>query len=289
MLDSAKTRQYDSGDVRQSYTFKDTILYALGIGFGAEPTQPDQLRYVYEAELAAWPTMAAVLASPGFWLKDQKELGANWVKLVHGAESIRLFAPLPASGTIIGRTRVTHLVDKGADKGALVFVEKTLADAATGDKVAVCERQLFLRGDGGFSNADNPSDVTPVEPKPTPQREPDTVVQLATRPDQALLYRLSGDYNPLHIDPAIAEKAGFPRPILHGLATFGIASRAFVGPDSIRRATQLNAIQTRFAAPVYPGETLSVEIWDEKDDLAFRVRAMERDIIVLSHGRAEVS
>jgi acyl dehydratase len=286
MLDPDKTRAWHSDDVRHSYTAKDTILYALGVGIGADPLDEKQLRYLYEGrELVALPTMVAVLASPGAWMRERKDLGIDFLKLVHGEQCIQLHAPLPAAATLIGRSRVVRLVDKGEGKGAAMHVEKRLFDAATQQHLATSEQVLFLRGDGGFSKNGAGDEAAPTAPA-TPDSAPDQVLELPTRPDQAALYRLSGDLNPLHIDPAVAARAGFPRPILHGLATYGIACRGVVQAFCDNDPTRLTSIRARLSSPVYPGETLRLECWRVDSGVAFRARIVERDVVVLTHGRA---
>lgn len=288
MFDFEKTRAWRSTDVRHSYSAKDTILYALGVGVGADPLDAHQLRFTYEKDLVALPTMAAVLASPGSWMRDQKELGIDFLKLVHGEQAVTLHAPLPTAATLIGRSRVVRLVDKGEGKGAVMHVEKELTDEASGERIATTEQLLFLRGNGGFSR-NGGGDEAPPAPPAMPDRAPDLVLDLPTRPDAALLYRLSGDLNPLHVDPAVASKAGFPRPILHGLATYGAAChglvKAFCGYDPAR----LKSIRARLSSPVFPGETLRLEAWRVgNDEVAFRGRLVERDVIVLTNGRARL-
>lgn len=288
MIDFDKTRAWQSDDVRHSYTHKDSILYALGVGLGADPLDAAQLRFTYEKDLVTLPSMAAVLASPGFWMRERSELGIDFTKLVHGEQSVTLHAPLPAAATVVGKSRVTRIVDKGEGKGAVMHVEKTLTDAANGQLLATTEQVLFLRGDGGFSarsGGDAPGTPLPA----TPETAPDLVLDLPTRPDAALLYRLSGDINPLHADPAFAAKAGFARPILHGLATFGVACHGLVKGLCDYDPTRLKAIRARLSAPVYPGETLRLETWRlDGGALAFRGRLVERDVTVLTHGRAQL-
>lgn len=287
MLDYDKTRAWRSGPVRHTYTDRDTILYALGLGAGADALDPVQLRLVYEKELRALPTMAAVLASPGLWMRDQPGIGIDFLKLVHGEQSVVLHAPLPVAGTVVGHSRVVRIVDKGEGKGAIVHVEKALSDEPSGQLLATCEQVLFCRGDGGFSMGQGGDDPAPPAPA-TPDGPADVVVDLPIRPDAALLYRLSGDRNPLHVDPAVAAKAGFQRPILHGLATYGMAARAIVQTCAAGDPTRLRAIRARLAAPVYPGETLRVHAWRVGDEIALRGEAVERQVTVLSHGRARV-
>lgn len=286
MIDYDKTLAWRSGDVRHAYTARDTILYALGVGFGADPLDEGELRYLYEQRaLLALPTMAAVIASPGAWMRERKELGIDFLKLVHGEQSVRLHAPLPPAATLVGRSRVVRLVDKGEGKGAVMHVEKELVDEATQQRIATCEQVLFLRGDGGFSKRGGGDE--PAAPAPAlPETPPDRVIELPTRPDQAALYRLSGDLNPLHIDPAVASKAGFPRPILHGLATYGIACRGVVQGWCDGDATRLASIRARLSSPVFPGETIRLESWRVDGGVAFRGRLVERDVVVLTNGRA---
>jgi len=287
MIDYDKTKAWNSGPIRHCYTEKDTILYALGLGLGQEPTDPQQLRYVYEKDLVALPSMAAVLASPNLWMRDRTELGINFLKLVHGEQGVTMHAPLPTAGTVIGESRVTRIVDKGENKGAVVTVEKTLTDAANGQLLATTEHVAFLRGDGGFSRTGGGDPAAPALPAP-PDTAPETILELPTRPEAALLYRLSGDLNPLHIDPEIAAQAGFARPILHGLATYGNACRGVIAQFCDHDATRLRTFHARMTSPVYPGETLVLECWRVDGEIAFRVRLKERDVVVLNNGRARL-
>lgn len=286
MIDYEKTRAWRSGPVRHAYTARDSILYALGVGFGADPLDANELRYVYEKDLAAVPTMAAVLASPGFWMRERAELGIDFVRLVHGEQSVVLHRPLPGATTLVGESRVVRIVDKGEGKGAVMHVEKTLVDEADGGLVATVEQVLFLRGDGGFSRHGGGDAPAPAAPEP-PAGPPDITLALPTRADAALLYRLSGDINPLHVDPAVAAKAGFPRPILHGLATYGNACRGILASCCGHDAARLRSIRARLTSPVYPGETLLLECWRlGAEEVAFRARVQERDVQVLANGRA---
>ncbi len=286
-IDVAKLKSWPFAPVEQTYTFRDTILYALGLGLGQDPLDSGQLRFVYEDGLKALPTMAVVLGSPGFFAKDPA-FGLDWVRLLHGEQELELLAPLPAEARIIGRTRVTHLVDKGSDKGALMYSERTITNAADGTPLAISRSVSFLRGDGGFSANGQPSDTPPPARRATPERAPDAVCDLSTRPEAALIYRLSGDYNPLHADPAVASAAKFPRPILHGLCSFGVSGHAVLKTLCGYDPARLKSIGTRFSSPVYPGETLRVEMWVDGSAVAFRTRVLERDVVVLSHGSATI-
>ncbi len=289
MIDYEKTKAWRSGPVRHAYTTRDTILYALGVGFGADPLDADELRYVYEKELSAVPTMAAVLASPGFWMRERKELGIDFLKLVHGEQGVTIHSPLPAAGALIGESRVSRIVDKGEGKGAVMHVEKTLTAEADGRLIATVEMVLFLRGDGGFSKDGGGDEAAPPAPA-VPEGEPDARIELPTRADAAVLYRLSGDINPLHIDPAVAAKAGFEKPILHGLATYGNACRGIIARYCDHDASRLRSIRARLTSPVYPGETLVLECWRAGgNEIAFRASVKERGVQVLANGRAVIA
>lgn len=286
MLDYHKTRAFDSGDIQQSWSRRDTMLYALGVGLALDPLDTGELRYVYEKDLHALPTMAATLASPGFWMRDRAELGIDAMKLVHGEQSVTIHSPLPSEGTATGRTRVTRVVDKGAGKGAIIHAVKELTDSASGRHLATVESVYFGRGDGGFSTASGNGDE-PAPPLPAvPQSPPSRVIELPTRPEQALVYRLSGDMNPLHADPAIAARLGLEKPILHGLATWGLAGRAIASQFLAHQPGRLKALKARFSAPVYPGETLRLDCWEQADGLAFQLAAPARGVIVLANGLA---
>jgi acyl dehydratase len=258
----------------QTYAAKDCILYALGIGFGHDPMNEDELAFVYEKNLKVLPTMGTVLGHPGFWARE-RDTGIDWVKIVNGEQGITLHRPLAAKGTVVGQLRIVEVIDKGPGKGALVLSERKVTDKATGEPVATVTQTTFCRGDGGFGG---PPRQAP-EPHPTPSRAPDAVCDLNTRPEAALIYRLSGDLNPLHIDPAVAKQ---------GLGNFGIAAhavlRTFCGYDP----DKLVALACRFSAPVFPGETLRTEMWRDGKIVSFRSRVAERDVIAVNNGRAEL-
>ncbi len=272
-------------DVVQTYTERDTMLYALGIGLGADPLDPAQLGFVYEAGLKTLPTMSLILGYPGFWLSDPKA-GADWKRLLHGEQSVQTLRPLPPAGTVVGRTRVTDVIDKGEGKGALVYTVREITDQASGTVYARQESTTFLRGDGGFGGPSGPVRT----PHRLPDRAPDRTVTLRTLPQAALIYRLSGDYNPLHADPDVARAGGFERPILHGMCTFGIAGYALVQGAAGGDPDRVTAVAARFTAPVYPGETIATELWTgDGDTVSFRARAVERDLVVLNNGLATVT
>jgi acyl dehydratase len=270
--------------VQHTYCKKDTILYALGLAIGNDPIDPGQLKYVYEKDLAVLPSLCNVLASPGLWLSDPK-FEVDWVHMLHGDQRFIVHSPLPAEGSVSGQLRVIGVEDKGPAKGALVFFEKVLSDQATGKKLCTVQTTGFLRADGGCGSG---GEKLPAL-EPLPEREPDVSLELPTYPQSALLYRLSADMNPLHVDPLIAAKAGFERPVLHGLCTMGVACfgliRLFCGGD----AERLAAMGMRFSNPVYPGETIRVEGWKTDRSIRFRAYAVERKLLVLDRGAAEIS
>ncbi|PTM60507.1 MaoC/PaaZ C-terminal domain-containing protein [Phreatobacter oligotrophus] len=283
-IDYAKLKAWPFPDLEHSYTAKDTILYALGVGCGADPVDRSELPFVYEDGLKALPTMAVVLGYPGFWLKDPNT-GVDWRKVLHGEQGLLIHKPLPATGTVIGRTRVTEIIDKGPGKGALLLSERDVIDKASGDLLATLTSTTFIRGEGGFGGPSGPS----PEPHPLPERAPDLAVDLPTLPQAALIYRLSGDYNPLHADPDVATGAGFPRPILHGLCTYAVAGRAILKACCDNDPARLTRLDLRFSAPVLPGETVRTEIWRDGSAVSFRARVVERDVVVLNNGRATVA
>jgi acyl dehydratase len=272
-------------EVRQHLRWQDSALYALSLGCGQDPMDAAELRFVTEGPgMLALPTMAVVLGYPGFWLRDPAT-GVDALRLVHGEQSVTLHAPLPVEGEVIGRSRVTGLVDRGEGKGALLYSERVILDAATGARLATLEQTTFLRGDGGFAKGKDIPSGPVRKPAPEPEGAPDLVLDLPTRPEMALLYRLNGDHNPLHSDPGIAAKAGFPRPILHGLATFGVVGRALLRLGCGGDPARFGRMECRFSAPVFPGETVRTEAWLRDDGLAFRGRVLERDVIVVGNGR----
>lgn len=275
--------------VTHDFTLRDSALYALAIGAITDPTDLTQLRLVDETNQIAAPTMAAVLASPGFWARDEREMEIDFTRLVHGEQRVQLDRPLPPEGRIIGTSRVSRIVDKGPDKGALITVCKTLS-SEHGERYGRAWQVFFCRGDGGFSGdakADLLLDGPTLPPLPAvPTRDPDHQLKCLVRPDSALLYRLCGDMNRLHIDPSFAQRAGFSKPILHGLATYGFAATAVIQIFALGDAEQLTQLDTRFSSPVYPGEEIEFRLWDEGEDIALEGRVAERNSIVISHARA---
>lgn len=251
-----------------------TMLYALGLGCGA---QGDDLRFVYEKDLRALPTMAVMMGGAAGDFIEQG--GIDYTMIVHGEQRLTLHAPLPPAGRMIATARCLGVVDKGRDKGALVNIENTVRDGA-GTLHATAVMTLFCRGDGGCGG---PSAGEPTL-APVPERAPDCEVAIPTLPQQAAIYRLSGDRNPLHIDPEMAVRVGFERPILHGLCTYGIACRAIMRACAGNDPARIAALDARFSAPVYPGETVTTRIWRDGDAVSFECVVAERGVTVIRNG-----
>lgn len=275
--------------IEHAYSQRDTQLYALGLGLGADPLDAGQLRYVYEgrdgASLRAMPTMANVLAYPGFWARDP-DTGITWQKLLHAEQEVRWHAPLPASGRVTGCTRVTGLWDKGEGRGALLQQTREITDAASGRLLATVQQLSLLRGDGGFGAGG--TEGAPPAPHAMPEGAPDHVCDLATPAQLALIYRLSGDLNPLHADPAVAAAAGFARPILHGMALMGVAAHAVLRTVLDYEDARFAGMRVRFTAPAWPGDTLRTEMWVRGATVSLRTTAVERSVVVLNNARVDL-
>ncbi len=282
-IDYQKLKNRKFAEIVHSYNARDTMLYALGVGVGSDPVAAKALDFVYEAQLKALPTMAAVLAYPGFWLKEP-DTGVDWTQVLHADQEIVIHKPLPPTGAVKATTRVDEIIDKGPGKGAFIYSSRTVADAATGEPLCTLTQNTMARGHGGFGGSTAP---TPASQE-IPPSAPDFSCDLPTLPQAALIYRLSGDYNPLHADPAVARQGGFERPILHGLCTFGVAGHALLKTCCDYDVTRFHRIKARFSAPVYPGETIRTEVWRLRSGVAFRCRVIERDLVVIDNGFADV-
>lgn len=282
-FDPEALARYVVPDVRQTYDERDCALYALSIGMGRDPLDVHELQFVdhCRSDHRAFPSMALVLGYPGFWLA-QPGTTADPARLLHGEQSIQWHRPLRNAGTVIGRTRLKTLIDKGAGRHALIVSERTILDAEGRQAIATLNQTHVLRGHGGFGGRSDPIDP----PHPMPTCAPDHVVATVTRSEQALLYRLNGDTFALHADPVAAQHAGFPRPLLHGMCTAAVALHAVVKILAQYRIDRLRAARLRFSAPVFPGELLQTEIWN---DGSFRVRVTGRDVIAIDNGQLTLS
>ncbi len=283
-IDYEKIMKLDIPEIEQEWTARDTMLYALGVGLGNDPVDRDELRFLYEKDLQALPTQAVVMAYPGSWIR-QYDVGIDYLRMVNGGNSFAIHKALPVEGTFIGKIRVTGVIDKGEGRGALVNAERKVYDKATGDHLCTVGTSSFLRGQGGFGGPSGPE--KPIAQ--IPDRPWDLACDLTTLPQSALIYRLSGDYNPLHADPDIATKAGFDRPIAHGLLTYGVAGNALLKTVCGYDPSKLKSMEGRFSAPVFPGDTVRTEMWQDGSEIIFRSVVAERDAVVINNGRAEIA
>ncbi|MCZ6662062.1 MAG: MaoC/PaaZ C-terminal domain-containing protein [Actinobacteria bacterium] len=261
-----------------SWTDDDVILYHLGIGAGSDPVDPDELRYVYEGDLQVLPTYATIPPFEmmmSFALVDGLDI--NLAQVLHGEQETILHDRIPTSGTVTNEGTVTNIFDKG--KGALVVMEIVSRLESTGEPLFTNRSSIYIKGEGGFGGDSGPA--TSVE---IPDREPDHVVQSATLPQQALLYRISsGDKNPLHADPGFAAFAGYERPILHGLCTYGIVGKAVADSVFEGQAGDIASYRSRFSGHVFPGETIVSRIWDEGDRVLVVAETQERGLPVITN------
>ncbi len=258
-----------------SWTSKDALLYALGVGAGAVDPVGAELEFTTEnsrdVTQRALPTMAVVLgagsSSPLAPLGD-----VNFALMVHGEQGITLHKPLPVEATVRSTTRIAEIFDKG--KAALVVLETKAIDTSDDQPMFTNRSSLFFRGEGGWGGDSGPSGSVAI-----PDRAPDLAVSATTRADQALLYRLNGDRNPLHSDPSFAEMAGFDKPILHGLCTYGFTGRLLLSAACGGNPDVFAGMEARFSSPVMPGEQLDVRIWHEPDVTYFRTSVGDRTVI----------
>lgn len=264
-------------DTEQHYGARDAMFHALGVGY--RPDAAGELDFLYEKSLKVAPSLALTLCVRSLATLD---LGIDFRKVVHAAHALHLHAPLPCEATVVCQTRIAEVWDLGAGKGALLELDRELRDKATGGLIATSRMSALCRGDGGFGGATPPPRASAL-----PGSEPDHLFHWRTLPEQAVLYRLQGDMNPLHIDPERARAVGFERPILHGLATFAGCVRAVLATALGHEPARLRSVQGRFSAPFFPGETLQVEFWNTGPGAwTFQARALERDTLVIKEGAA---
>jgi acyl dehydratase len=268
----------EAGPAEVSWTSRDVLLYAIGVGAG----QDDALRelaFTTENSLdvvqRVLPSYAVVIVQNAGLRPDLGDIDRS--RVLHAEQSFELHRPLPVEGRARVSNRVSAIEDKGS--GALVRSEARAVDAITGELLFTTASAVFIRGEGGFGGERKSG----AAPDPMPERAPDTVLSAGTRQDQALLYRLSGDRNPLHSDPAFAAKGGFPRPILHGMCTYGISGRLLLNAFCCGVPARLRSLSARFTKPVLPGETLSVHAWREARCVRFRT-LNEAGETVIDHG-----
>jgi len=254
----------------------DVILYALGVGAGNPQTDPGELEYTYEKNLKVLPSFSTVANVGGFPnLLNVPGLEFNPALLLHGEEEIELHQPLPPESKLKSETRIAEIYDKG--KAALLILEVSTVDAA-GAPLFTNRMSLFLRGEGGFGGPSGPKAQNAA-----PDREPDGIVESQTLLQQALLYRLNGDKNPLHCDPDFAKLAGFDKPIIHGLCSYGIACKAVVDSALAGDVSRVARYSARFAGVAFPGETFVTRYWRENDTILLECRVKERDAIIISN------
>lgn len=269
-------------DRRFTYTDRDTMLYALGVGMGFDPMNERELDFIYEKNLKALPTLVTTVAwGAGIPTAD---LGLDYKLVLHGEEQTIFHRPVPPAATVLADSHISEVYDKGEGKGAVVVRETVLRTECDNRPIATLRRILFARGDGGLGGS-----TAPIEPPHNhPDRKPDATLEYPTAPNQAAIYRLCGDRNPLHIEPERATAAGFDRPILHGLCTYGYTCRAVLEAFCDFDPTLMASHQARFAAPVFPGESLRISLWRDGDVVSFEAESIERSVKVVKNGRSRL-
>ncbi len=271
-------RNYEFEPIEHRLTWRDTILYALGLGYGSDPLDWNQLQFVYEKDLRAVPSMACVMGYPGFWMREPK-LEIDWVRLLHGEHCYEILEPLPVKGLLTAQHKVTGVEDKGEGRGAIVHFEKEVRDEA-GTLLARVEQSNFCRGDGGCGNFGRKG----KERLPLPDSLPDLSCEIATTRSAALLYRLNGDYNPVHADPDVAREGGFDQPWLAGMNTMGIATRAAIAELCDHDPARIRSMFVRFRNVCFPGESLRFDFWRTDKGARFRAVVAARDAVILDRG-----
>lgn len=270
-----------SEGIRLSWSESEAMLYALGIGLGSDPLDQQELQFVYEKNLKVVPTFAASVmraVQPG-------NIELNRSKVVDGGRRLVLHSALPRSAEALADAQVVSVYDRGPDKGAVIMRKVEMRNALTGAPMATLTSTTFALGDGGFAGP-------PFKPEAlaeTPSRPPDRTVEVATPPNLALIYRLAGDRNPIHVDPHIAASVGYSKPILHGLCTYGICCRLILRDYVDFDVGAIKLHEARFSSPFFPGEILSVDFWKDGRSICFEARSKERNKKVLANGRTEIA
>ena len=283
-LDPSRIAAYAIPPYSGDFRVRDAVLYSLGLGLGHDPMDRDVLPFVYEE----WgpkvlPSFASVIGDPNEFLHDPA-FGVTGFPNVHGDQTITIHAPIPAAGRIASQTRIEGLYDRGGGSHGILVLLEDLKDAASGALLATLRQTDVLIGAGGFGGPPPP----PAERPAMPDRTPDAVRRQPVAPQAALIYRLSGDYYRLHVEPGYARDAGFEGPILHGLATYGVACHAVVAAFCDHVPLGIKRFHGRFTAPVYPGETLETQMWREGQSVFYRTRVVERDVVAIDNGRADL-
>jgi len=270
-------------DLPFSYTDADAMLYALSVGMGTDPLNERELDYVYEqgTPLRTVPTLATVLVPEMFPVG----LGWDYSQILHSEQRLRLFRPLPPAADLLINKRVVDAFDRGTRGGALVLLEAEGRLASDDTVIFNMGCTIVARGDGGFGGPRGKG----IPPHRPPHREPDLSCDITTREDQALLYRLTGDRNPLHADPKQAKAVGFERPILHGLCTFGVACKAVLQTICDYDYTLIQEFDARFSAPVLPGDTITTDMWQDGNVVSFTCSVKDRDALVLRNGKCTLA
>ncbi|MEL6200218.1 MAG: MaoC/PaaZ C-terminal domain-containing protein [Pseudomonadota bacterium] len=282
MLDADRLRSLSRTDLPFLWRTEQSSLYALSVGLGRDSANTMARDYVIpSAAQQAIPTMATVMSVNVF----EQDYGWDYTQMLHGEQRLKLHRPLRPAADMLADFRVEAVHDKGANRPAIIVTRTDVRQAADNIPLFTASSTLVARADGGF---DGPRDALP-QPTATPDRPPDLRHDAETRPEQALLYRFNGDHNPLHVDPQAARAAGFHQPILHGLCTYGFACNAILETICDYDSTLIGEINARFTAPVYPGDTITTEMWQSADRVAFRCRVAARDdVVVLDNGHCRL-
>ncbi len=275
-IDPSKALGSELGEGKYSYTRDDVILYHLGVGAGDPPTDPNELEYTYEKNLKVLPSFGVIPVFGAMGgLASVPGLSFNFAMLLHGEQDIQIHQPIPPEATVTNKGRVAEIWDKG--KAALVVLEVDTRDES-GQPLLTNRFSLFLRGEGGFGGEKGPRAGNEA-----PDRTPDGSIETPTLPQQALIYRLSGDKNPLHADPEFAKLGGFDRPIIHGLCSYGIVCKAIVDHVLGGDVSKVARYQARFAGVGFPGETYVTSYWKEGDTILVQAKSKDRDAPIISN------
>ena len=270
-------------DLPYSYGDRDSMLYAISVGMGRDPVDAEELPYVFEqgAPQRTVPSMGAVLVPD----MSPPDLGWDFSQVLHIEQRLKLYRPLPAAADLLINKHVAAAYDLGPKHGALVLFEAEARLAQDDTALFRIGNTIMARADGGFGG---PRGKGPQPHRP-PRREPDLSCDLDTRSDQALLYRLNGDRNPLHADPSLAKRVGYPVPILHGLCTYGVACHAILKTICAYDYTLISGFDARFSAPVLPGDTITTDMWQDGNTVSFQCSVKARDTVVLKNGKCTLA